>query len=63
VGCAFGALSVIFFGDRIGRPKSILTASCIVIIGVVIQTAAYSLGQLIAGRIITGGFFSFVYHT
>ncbi|CRG83527.1 Sugar transporter STL1 [Talaromyces islandicus] len=54
VGCAFGALSVILFGDRIGRPKLILTASCIVIIGVVFQAAAYSLGQLIAGRIITG---------
>ncbi|KAK1585662.1 general substrate transporter [Colletotrichum navitas] len=54
VGCAIGALSCAFIGDVIGRRRTIFIAGCIVIIGVVIQSSSFSLGQLIASRIITG---------
>ncbi|KAI1615169.1 general substrate transporter [Exophiala viscosa] len=54
LGSALGALSCIFVGDRLGRPKTMLLAGIICIIGVVIQGSTFSLGQIIAGRIITG---------
>ncbi|KAK1996596.1 general substrate transporter [Colletotrichum falcatum] len=54
VGCAVGALSCAFVGDVLGRRRTIFVAGCIVIAGVVAQSSAFSLGQLIASRIITG---------
>ncbi|KAK2051952.1 general substrate transporter [Colletotrichum caudatum] len=54
VGCAIGALSCAFVGDAFGRRLTIFIAGCIVIVGVVIQSSSFSLGQLIASRIITG---------
>ncbi|KAK2023741.1 general substrate transporter [Colletotrichum zoysiae] len=54
VGCAIGALSCAFVGDVLGRRRTIFIAGCIVIVGVVIQSSSFSLGQLIASRIITG---------
>ena len=54
VGCAIGALSCFIIGDMLGRRKTIFGASCFVIVGVTIQASSFSLGQLIAARIITG---------
>ncbi|CAG8312614.1 unnamed protein product [Penicillium salamii] len=54
VGCALGAGSCAFLGDRLGRRKTIFLAGCIALIGVVIQSSPFALGQLIAGRVITG---------
>lgn len=54
VGCAIGALSCFIIGDILGRRKTIFGASCFVIVGVTIQASSFSLGQLIAARIITG---------
>ncbi|CRL30578.1 Sugar/inositol transporter [Penicillium camemberti] len=54
VGCAIGAGSCAFLGDRLGRRKTILLAGCIALIGIAIQSSPFSLGQLIAGRVITG---------
>ena len=54
VGCAFGALSTLFIGDVLGRPRTMLTAGCIATLGAVIQVSTYSLGQTIAGRVISG---------
>ncbi|KAL3602998.1 hypothetical protein FPOAC2_07315 [Fusarium poae] len=54
VGCAIGALSCAFIGDILGRRRIVFIAGCIVIVGVAIQSSAFSLGQLIAARIITG---------
>lgn len=56
VGCGFGALSSFIINDVFGRPRSIMLSSCVVIIGVIIQASTYSLGQMIAGRVITGVF-------
>lgn len=54
VGCAIGALSCFVIGDILGRRKTIFGATCIVLIGVAIQASSFSLGQLIAARVITG---------
>jgi MFS family permease len=54
VGCAIGALSCFSIGDILGRRKTIFGASCFVMVGVTIQASSFSLGQLIAARIITG---------
>ncbi|KAI4763191.1 general substrate transporter [Aureobasidium sp. EXF-12344] len=65
VGCAIGALSCFFIGDILGRRKTIFGASCFVMVGVTIQASSFSLGQLIAARIITGlgvGAFTDVLH-
>lgn len=54
VGCALGAFSCGFLGDRLGRRKTIFLAGCIALVGIIIQATPFSLGQLIAGRVITG---------
>lgn len=54
VGCAIGALSCAFLGNILGRRRTIFGAGLIVIVGVAIQASSFSLGQLIAARIITG---------
>ncbi|CAG8898184.1 unnamed protein product [Penicillium egyptiacum] len=54
VGCALGAGSCAFLGDRLGRRKTIFLAGCIALAGIAIQASPFSLGQLIAGRVITG---------
>ncbi|KAJ5219721.1 hypothetical protein N7468_008925 [Penicillium chermesinum] len=54
VGCAIGALSCGVLGDKLGRRRTIFLAGCIAIVGVIIQATPFSLGQLIAGRVITG---------
>ncbi|RLV94820.1 Sugar transporter STL1 [Spathaspora sp. JA1] len=54
IGCLVGALSTMLFGDKIGRRKTIFTGCIIMIIGAIIQTSSFSVGQLIVGRIVTG---------
>ncbi|KAI7718611.1 general substrate transporter [Hortaea werneckii] len=54
IGCAIGAVGAFFFGERIGRKKSIIYANIVVIIGAAIQTASFSYGQMVASRIIAG---------
>ncbi|CAM9024371.1 unnamed protein product [Wickerhamomyces anomalus] len=54
VGCLVGALFTMWYGDKVGRRKTIFTGCCVMIVGAIIQAAAYSTGQLIAGRIIAG---------
>ncbi|KAI5247323.1 general substrate transporter [Aureobasidium subglaciale] len=54
LGCFVGALATIWIGDWLGRRKTIFLGSAIMVIGATLQTSAFSLGHLIAGRIITG---------
>ncbi|KAF3929409.1 hypothetical protein ABW19_dt0208672 [Dactylella cylindrospora] len=55
IGCLFGAVFVLFFGDIIGRRWGIIGGASIMIIGTVIQITSFgSLVQFILGRIITG---------
>ena len=54
VGCFFGAISCIFIGNPLGRRKTILLGSSIMVVGAALQASSYSLGQFISGRLITG---------
>ncbi|CAF9934910.1 MAG: hypothetical protein HETSPECPRED_009404 [Heterodermia speciosa] len=54
VGCFFGAVAAFSLGERLGRKKSILVGTTVMSIGAILQIAAYSTGQMIAGRIIAG---------
>ncbi|KAI2716364.1 hypothetical protein DTO039G3_7343 [Penicillium roqueforti] len=50
----FGSVACIFLGDLLGRRKTIFIAGIVNGIGTIIQSTAFSLGQLIVGRIILG---------
>ncbi|KAI3113451.1 hypothetical protein CBS147333_2889 [Penicillium roqueforti] len=50
----FGSVACIFLGDLLGRRKTIFIAGIVNGIGAIIQSTAFSLGQLIVGRIILG---------
>ncbi|KAF2767235.1 general substrate transporter [Teratosphaeria nubilosa] len=54
VGCLFGALAMVAYGDKIGRRRAVLLGASIMIIGAILQTSSYGLAQLIVGRIVTG---------
>jgi MFS family permease len=54
LGCFFGALSTIWTGDRLGRPKTILLGSSVIALGAVIQTASFSVAQMMVGRVVAG---------
>ncbi|KAE8376905.1 hypothetical protein BDV26DRAFT_282292 [Aspergillus bertholletiae] len=58
VGCLFGAIIALLFGDRTGRRWMVIAGATIMIIGVVIQVSAMPgslpLLQFIFGRVITG---------
>ncbi|KAM0695440.1 hypothetical protein Q7P36_005799 [Cladosporium allicinum] len=54
LGCFAGALSTIFTGDWLGRPRQILLGSTIIAIGAVIQTASWTVPQMMVGRIVAG---------
>lgn len=54
VGAALGALSCYFVGDRFGRKWTTFAGAVVVLIGVILQSSAYSLAQLIVARIVTG---------
>ncbi|KAF2151397.1 general substrate transporter [Myriangium duriaei CBS 260.36] len=54
LGCFFGAVGTIWFGNWLGRRRTIFVGSTIMIIGATLQCSSFSLGQLIAARLITG---------
>ncbi|THZ04071.1 general substrate transporter [Aureobasidium pullulans] len=54
IGCFFGAILAFLFGERIGRRWSIMAGCAILSVGAAIQTSAYGVPQLIAGRIVAG---------
>ncbi|KAI4724863.1 putative sugar transporter STL1 [Aureobasidium sp. EXF-10728] len=48
------SLCVSFYGMRIGRKGTILLGCLLICIGALLQASTYSVGQIIAGRIVTG---------
>ncbi|KAK0103750.1 hypothetical protein ONS95_005756 [Cadophora gregata] len=54
LGCFFGALSTIYSGDILGRPRVLLLGSTVIAVGAVIQAASYSVAQMMVGRIVAG---------
>ncbi|KAH8677842.1 putative MFS sugar transporter [Xylariales sp. PMI_506] len=54
VGCFFGAIVAFTVGERFGRRKTIILGSIIMSIGAALQASAFSVGQMMAGRVISG---------
>ncbi|KAL4881833.1 general substrate transporter [Aspergillus karnatakaensis] len=54
LGCFFGAILAMAYGDQVGRRLAILLGCLILVIGAVLQTAAYSVPQMIIGRFVAG---------
>ncbi|CAG8165297.1 unnamed protein product [Penicillium salamii] len=54
IGCIIGTLVSMYAGDKLGRRRSILIGCCILIVGAILQTASYSLAQMIVGRVVAG---------
>ncbi|KAL2411316.1 MFS-type transporter criB [Exophiala dermatitidis] len=60
-GTGLGNLSGGYFGDKLGRKKTIWLASTLALLGAILQTAAVNIGMFIAGRIIAGYAIGLVY--
>lgn len=54
IGCFFGSLLALVFGEKIGRKRTIMLGSLILCIGGALQASAYSIAHLIVGRIVAG---------
>lgn len=54
LGCLFGALITIFIGNPLGRRRTILLGSSVMVVGAILQCSAFTISQFIVGRIITG---------
>ncbi|KAH8555748.1 general substrate transporter [Umbelopsis sp. PMI_123] len=54
VGCLFGALSNAWTASHLGRAKAMAVTTCVVIVGVLIQTFAVHIAMMIVGRFILG---------
>ncbi|KAL1646297.1 hypothetical protein SLS58_003254 [Diplodia intermedia] len=54
IGCIAGTVASMLWGDRLGRRRCILIGCVVLVVGAVLQTAAYSLAQMIVGRVVAG---------
>lgn len=54
LGCFAGALSTLYSGDKLGRPRTLMLGSSVIAVAAVIQAASYSAGQMYAGRVVAG---------
>ncbi|EPQ59772.1 general substrate transporter [Gloeophyllum trabeum ATCC 11539] len=54
IGGAVGALAVMFIGAILGRRRTIQVGCVLVVVGAILQATSSTLGQLIAGRLVTG---------
>ena len=54
IGCFFGAVGILFYGEAWGRKSSTFYGSIIMILGTIMQAAAHDYGLFVAGRIVGG---------
>jgi len=54
IGCFVGALIACSVGEKLGRKRTILIGTTIMVVGALLQIFSYSVAQMIAGRIIAG---------
>lgn len=58
IGCLFGAILTLVWGDRIGRTRLILGGGALMIVGALLSAAAvgpqWGLGQFVVGRVVSG---------
>jgi MFS family permease len=54
IGCFIGAMSTIWTGDKLGRPRQIMLGSTVIGIGAIIQTCSWTVASMMVGRIVAG---------
>ncbi|KAL4879970.1 general substrate transporter [Aspergillus karnatakaensis] len=58
IGCFFGALFSMFYGEKLGRTRIIFAGASILILGAIITTVSFGhswgLGQFVIGRVVSG---------
>lgn len=54
IGCFFGAILVLLFGERLGRRRCIMIGCVILAIGGALQASASTIPHMIVGRIVAG---------
>lgn len=54
LGCFGGALSTLYTGDKLGRPRSLIVGSLIIALGAIIQATVYGPTQMYVGRVVAG---------
>ncbi|CAK7235884.1 hypothetical protein SCUCBS95973_009419 [Sporothrix curviconia] len=54
IGCFFGAIFVLLFGEHLGRRKCMLLGCLVLSVGAALQASSYGIPQLIVGRIVAG---------
>lgn len=54
VGCFLGSLAAYWLGERLGRRNTVLLGTIVMTVGALLQASSYSLGHMMAGRIIAG---------
>lgn len=54
IGCVVGSIVCYFIGEKFGRRTMLIAGGIIMAIGATILGSSYSIGQLLAGRIVTG---------
>ncbi|KAL4891990.1 general substrate transporter [Aspergillus ambiguus] len=54
VGCFLGSIFAYWLGEHLGRRNTVLVGTIVMSIGALLQASSYSLGQIMAGRIIAG---------
>jgi sugar porter (SP) family MFS transporter len=63
VGCFLGSLVTSFFGEQLGRKKSIAIGVVIMIVGAILQATSYSRAQMIVARVVAGAGMGFINST
>ena len=51
LGAFFGSLACIWYGDKLGRRRTIQLGAAINVVGAILQCTSFSLAQLIVGRL------------
>ncbi|KAF9874709.1 hypothetical protein CkaCkLH20_07846 [Colletotrichum karsti] len=54
IGCFFGAIFCLVFGEKLGRRKCIMLGCLVLSIGAALQAASFGIPQMIVGRIVAG---------
>ncbi|RGP70886.1 putative sugar transporter [Fusarium longipes] len=54
IGCFFGAIFCLVFGEAIGRRRCIMLGCLVLSIGAALQASAFGIPQMIVGRIVAG---------
>ena len=54
LGCFGGALITLFVGEKLGRKRMLIIFTIIMAVGIIMQTAAHSMTDLVWGRLVAG---------